>query len=62
MGALKRVLSCLSPGESKGLLISTQLIAKQLPQVEVVIQLPTRIVGLEVESMHTERIKVQLLE
>ena len=32
-GALKRVLSCLSPRETKGLLINMQLIAQQLPQV-----------------------------
>ena len=61
MGALKsKVLSRLSPKESKGLLINTQLIAQQLPQVgEVVIQLLTKIEDLEVESLQKEeRVKI----
>ena len=70
VGALKsKVLSHLSPMESKGLLINTQSISQKLSQVgEVVIQLLTGIEGLEVESMHKEegikvfRKKIQLLE
>ena len=50
MGALKRVvLSHLSPRESKGLLM-TQLIANNHRE-EVVMQLLTRIEGLEVVNV-----------